>query len=240
MKINRDLVLILINIGLVVIVFFLLRGGGNDKEIVKVYEHLGDSTTYFKNKYNELVAENSVLTTTNTKDFLAIQSKDSLVILLQARVKQYKDKLKDDGSVVNFGTTTSIDKTTATTVIDSFPVNDSSKCNPQYKSAFRDKWIQYEIKSNKDSTKLKLMTEDNYSVVIGEQRPKWNKKKETFVDVIPSSPYARAKDVKAYKVDDKRKPPRLSLGVQAGYGFTLKGVSPYVGLGLSFNILNIR
>lgn len=232
----------LVGIILLLVAIILLMKGCEDKSksTIKVYEHLGDSTTYFKNKYNEAVAENSVLTTNSTKDFLLIKSKDSSIILLQARVKEYRDKLKQGGSVVNFGTNTTIDKTTPTTVIDSFPVNDSSKCNPKYTASFRDKWIQYEIKATKDSTKLKIMTEDNYSVVIGEQRPKWNKKKETFVDVISSSPYARAKDVKAYQVDDKRKPPRLSLGIQAGYGFSLKGVSPYIGLGLQFNILNIR
>ena len=34
--------------------------------------------------------------------------------------------------------------------------------------------------------------------------------------------------------------PRFSLGVQAGYGVSKAGLSPYIGVGISYNIINIK
>ena len=36
------------------------------------------------------------------------------------------------------------------------------------------------------------------------------------------------------------KDPRFSLGVQAGYGLSKAGLSPYIGVGISYNIINIK
>ena len=36
------------------------------------------------------------------------------------------------------------------------------------------------------------------------------------------------------------KDPRFSLGVQAGYGVSKAGLSPYIGVGISYNIINIK
>lgn len=237
---SRELKEVIGAIIIVVVMVFIFRGCGNtDKEKVTVYEHLEDSTNYFKNKLKETVAENIVLATQNINTFLDIKSKDNLIVSLQARVKQYKNQLKEGGSVVDFGTSTLVDKTVAT-IVDSLPINDSLSCEPKYSASFRDKWIQYEIHSSKDSTKLKLMTEDNYSVIVGEEKQGLFKKKKDFADVISSSPYARVKQVRSYEVKDTRKPSRLSIGIQGGYGITLHGFSPFIGVGAQFNILKIR
>lgn len=34
--------------------------------------------------------------------------------------------------------------------------------------------------------------------------------------------------------------PRFSLGVQAGYGVSKEGLSPYIGVGISYNIVNFK
>ena len=36
-----------------------------------------------------------------------------------------------------------------------------------------------------------------------------------------------------------KKPPRISISLQAGYGFTNNTPSPYIGLGVSYNIFNL-
>lgn len=36
------------------------------------------------------------------------------------------------------------------------------------------------------------------------------------------------------------KPKRISISLQAGYGFTSKTPSPYIGLGVSYNIFNLK
>lgn len=37
-----------------------------------------------------------------------------------------------------------------------------------------------------------------------------------------------------------KKPQRISISLQAGYGFTSKTPSPYIGLGVSYNIFNLK
>lgn len=37
---------------------------------------------------------------------------------------------------------------------------------------------------------------------------------------------------------EKKVKTRWGLGVQAGYGFSVNGVSPYVGIGISYNLVN--
>lgn len=37
-----------------------------------------------------------------------------------------------------------------------------------------------------------------------------------------------------------KKPPRISISLQAGYGFTSKTPGPYIGLGVSYNLFNLK
>lgn len=37
-----------------------------------------------------------------------------------------------------------------------------------------------------------------------------------------------------------KKPPRISISLQAGYGFSNNTPSPYIGLGVSYNIFNLK
>ncbi len=225
-------------IGLVIIIFVIIqvKSCHKTKDKIEIYNKLDDST--------------SVLTSDNINTFLSIKSKDSLILKLQSEVKDYKKKLGKDGSVTDFSTDTKISKTTKTVVTNNNPVivSDTCKkdsiCNPIYSTSYSDKWITYNLQAKKDSTKLDLKTTDIYSVILGQERPKWYKKKVDFVDVISDSPYSKVKSVKSYKVTDNRKPIRFSLGIQLGYGITVQGFSitpsPYIGVGGQFNIFNFK
>lgn len=229
---------------LIAMILMLRRCGAfsDDKDKVNLYDHVNDSTMFYKNKSNELVARNSVLESEKVSSFLEIQSKDNEIIQLQARVKEYKKQIKDGGSVTNFESGTNINNTTGTIVHDTMFIGADSipHTSSTYVTNFSNEWIDYTIKASRDSTSLNLKTTDRYSVIIGSERPKWNKKKVSFVDVISESPYTKVKSVKTYKVKDNRKPPRVSLGVQVGYGFSSIIPKPYVGMGLQYNILNLR
>lgn len=41
------------------------------------------------------------------------------------------------------------------------------------------------------------------------------------------------------KIIVKSKPKRFSIGVQAGYGITPKGFQPYIGIGVTYNLINL-
>ena len=233
--------LVFIAVGIIIALLFKGCDDGT-KEQLTIYEHLEDSTQFFKNKYNEAVGRNTVLESSSVSNFLAIQTKNAEILELQKRVKDYKDKIKNNGSVTNFSSNTTIDNTTSTTVTDTLPVMIDSVPHyfPKYSTTYSDEWINYSINATKDSIGVKLNTKDKYSVIIGEERPKMFKKKVPFVEVISESPYTELKSVKTYRVTEKRRPNRVSISVQGGYGYTLFGLSPYVGVGMSFNLLNIK
>ena len=202
------------------------------KEAVDNYEKLNDSTTYYKNKYNQIVATNSVLETTNAANFLTIQTNNIQIIELQNLVKKYKKELNSSGSAASIGTESTVTQNTPTQV-----VLDSNKQTNIYKSSYTDKWINYTINAAIDSIKLDLTLTDQFSCVIGEKRPQWFRKKVTFVDVITDNPYTKIKSVRALKVEQKQS--RLGIGLQVGYGITLFKLEPYVGVGLQYNILKL-
>lgn len=203
-----------------------------------MYSHLLDTIKYYKDKTGLEHATNTVLTASHASLLLSLKTTDSLVKELQQRVKEYKKELKNGGSVTVIRTTDTVYKNTNTTV--SFPVKDS--CKPEYKTTFKDKWIEYNIKANYDTISLEYKANHNFSVVIGEKRNKWYKKKYPFVDVSDENTYSKIKGLRAFEVKNNTKS-RFSVGVQLGYGSNLLnlkgGFFPYIGIGGQFTILKL-
>lgn len=242
-KLINSIVMIAIGFGIAYLLFFkgCIR---TSNEQVNLYENLDDTTVYYKNLSNENVARNSLLETDKAKTFLLIQSRDSLVRKLQARVKEYQNKLKEGGSVTNFDSNTEINNTTPSiTFYDTVRTLDGESltipCSDTYTTSYEDKYVNYSIKASKDSTNVKIAINDSYSVILGSDRIKPFKKRKEFVEIINDSPYSKVKNVKTYQIQDERKPVRLSLGLQVGYSVTPLGFAPYLGLGVQYNLLNI-
>jgi hypothetical protein len=222
-------------VGLLILVILLLsKCNKTQEETINLYNHIGDSTKHYRDKYGLEHAENTVLEASHTSLLLSLKTSDSLVLELQSKVRQFKKELKGDGSVTIFHTRDTVYKETITNV--SFPVNDS--CNPKYSTTFKDKFLHYTIDAYKDSTKFQLETFHDYSVVIGSKRDKWYKKKHTFVDVSDTNPYTSIKSLKAFEVKDKSKS-HFSFGIQGGYGITPTGLQPYIGIGGQFKLFEL-
>ena len=62
------------------------------------------------------------------------------------------------------------------------------------------------------------------------------KSKEPFLSITTDNPYINVIGVRSYKTDT-HKPTRWGIGLNIGYGVSKDGLSPYVGLGLSRNII---
>lgn len=62
------------------------------------------------------------------------------------------------------------------------------------------------------------------------------KTKERNVNVLTDSPYIGVINVKSYKTD-VQKPKRMGIGAVVGYGVCRNGLSPYIGIGLSYNVI---
>lgn len=69
----------------------------------------------------------------------------------------------------------------------------------------------------------------SYTATISGYRPRLEE-----IDIYPRTQYITIQTEKTRTVT---KPTRFGIGAQAGYGITPKGFQPYVGVGISYNIL---
>lgn len=232
-------------VGGIVVALLMHKCGSGNASKVNLYEHIEDTLKSYKDKEGHLHARIATLEDGDTKNFLAIKSKDQTIKDLQFLVEHYKGQLKGGGSATILGTETHVTKTTSTTVMKDTTKSNTDTlqgeiCNPTYTTSYKDKWIAYEIKMNKDSTNFGFVSTNKYSIVIGSERDnKWKfwTKKKSFVDVTNENPYDKTKTLRSFDVKPKKE--RFSIGIQGGYGLTIYGLSPYIGIGAQFKILQL-
>lgn len=191
-----------------------------------------------------------------TKQFVDLKIKDTEIAKLQAIVKSYGNKLRAGSSVTSTNVETHIDKTTPNDTL-TFPIsidsgivinNDSGyhplyapsspnvilnniTFNPFYETVYSDKWINYNIKTYRDSTHLKLSINNEYSVVLG-----YNKK-VPFADVINYNPYSKVSILRTFQVSvPKQKSWGVGFSTGVGFSSDLKP-RPYIGIGINYNVI---
>lgn len=232
---------VLLLIALIFTVLICMKYCKKTENIVKIntiYEHINDSITHYKNKYNEQVNKTSLLQGDNIKLLINIKTNNKSIISLQKEVKQYKNQVKDGGNVTIIGDNTTFTATTATSITIS-PVNKTDSLLV-YSTENKDTtWIKYKIVANKDSTNIQLKIKNEYTVVIGEEKISLFKK-TPIVLVTNKNPYTFINELKAFKVESKIRN-HVGIGIQAGYGiglFTYKP-EPFIGIGIHYNLLNL-
>lgn len=244
MKIPKEMrsLLVGILIALIAIIFASLKSCENRKlqEENNLLEGLQDTIRTMRNKDGTQTTIISMLQATSTKAFLDIKTKDETILWLQREVEKEKKKIKGGGGIVVIGGSTTFTGTSTNTIVAFNPVinGDTVYQYPTYKTINDGKdtlWVKYTIVASKDKTTLDLKVINKYKVVIGTERVSLFKRK-SIVEVTNLNPYTSTETLRAFEVKDNRKT-RISLGVQGGYGFTLKGLSPYVGLGVNYRLL---
>lgn len=178
------------------------------------------------------------LTTSKTKDFLALKTKDSAINSLQDVVKKYEKQLKGGGGVavvVKGETNVSATGTTEVTWTQYDTIN--NPVFPIYKSTIKNKWYTIKTIADRDSTKVDLKIINAYDVVLGKENGKW------FATVTNHNPYSSTQSMRAYNVEvPKTRQKRISLAILGGYGFNLQGqvrASPIIGIGVGYTILSL-
>lgn len=208
----------------------------------------------YRNKDSSMVALTETLKLARAQDLLRLKSSDSIINQLQKIVEENKSRLKDNGSatVINsqgiISKTTPTDKKPYTPTVPRDRTKDIVEELPEYSTSFKDKWVNYSINANSDSISLKLKYKDIYSVVVGTEKdstlPFFKKlfsEKKDYAWVTTESPYSEIKSTKTTTITVPPKP-RLSVGIQAGYGLTAGNVivSPYVGIGVSYRLFYLQ
>jgi opacity protein-like surface antigen len=100
---------------------------------------------------------------------------------------------------------------------------------PIYKTDKKDRWKEYSIVSGRDSTTLNIKLLNEYEI-----KHQW-KKSHLELTVKNLNPNTYTDNIISYTVQERKK--KIGLGVQAGYGVGRNGITPYIGIGISYNII---
>lgn len=184
---------------------------------------ISDTLTKYKNSDSENVARIAVLEAQKAKNFLEIQSKDSVINKLQKEVKYYKKQIQNGGSVTVVETVTTLHDTTELTH------TDSTSC-----FNYNNKWIDlWGHTISNDLLEFGLTVRNEYTFTIGEEKGK------PFVELTNKNPYTDTQYLRTFQVSAP-KPKRFGIGFQAGIGVMSEfKLSPYLGAGVSYNFIRL-
>lgn len=223
MKLKKIKFLDIIYIVLIIIfVIFALKRCKNDiREFSNIdkLETLTDSIKYYKDNYNVLHSRISIIESDN---FTKIKSKDKDIQELQELVKKYKN--------VQAATVIKTETKVVEKIVNK-PIFDTISRETAYYSKFDlDGFVWGEIIAKKDSTDLILNVRNDFNIVSHYDKGK------LVLDVSDKNPYSITKSQRSYINLPKQK--RWGLGINAGYGISKSGLSPYIGLGVNYNLIN--
>ena len=220
-KIISSLIPVLITIGLFLLLSLMFREcSSRDQEISskKLIAQLNDSLQSYRDKEGKMISKISSIEIDNMSFFKQLEVKDKTIQELQKLVK--KSTLA--ASIIK--TETKVDTVFKTTKI-------KDTVNITYETDFDVQgWIWGTVSMNKDTTSLKVFTRDQYDIRLSKE------KDGTYIDVINHNPFSTTQEVRSvYKLPKQKK---FGIGVNLGYGITSYGLSPYIGLGINYNLIN--
>lgn len=182
-------------------------------------ESLTDSIQYYKDSYNVLHSKISIIEADN---FTKINSKDKDIQELQELVKRYKN--------VQAATVIKTETKVVEKIVNK-PILDTISKEIAYYSKFDlEGFVWGEIIAKKDSTDLILNIRNDFNIVSHYEKGK------LVLDVSDKNPYSITKSQRSYINLPKQK--KWGLGISAGYGANKNGLSPYIGLGVNYNLLS--
>lgn len=223
MKLKKIKFLDIICIALIIIfIIFAFKRCKNDiREFSNIdkLESLTDSIKYYKDNYNVLHSRISIIEADN---FTKIKSKDKDIQELQELVKKYKN--------VQAATVIKTETKVVEKIVNK-PIFDTISKETAYYSKFDlDGFVWGEIIAKKDSTDLILNIRNDFNIVSHYDKGK------LVLDVSDKNPYSITKSQRSYINLPKQK--KWGLGINAGYGVSKSGLSPYIGLGVNYNLIN--
>jgi hypothetical protein len=223
MKLKKIKFLDIICIALIIIfIIFAFKRCKNDiREFSNIdkLESLTDSIKYYKDNYNVLHSRISIIEADN---FTKIKSKDKDIQELQELVKKYKN--------VQAATVIKTETKVVEKIVNK-PIFDTISRETAYYSKFDlDGFVWGEIIAKKDSTDLILNIRNDFNIVSHYDKGK------LVLDISDKNPYTVTKSQRSYINLPKQK--KWGLGINAGYGISKNDLSPYIGLGVNYNLIN--
>ncbi len=218
---NKNIFSWLVLIFIIIIIIFCVKACNNNirKENSKLVESLNDSISYYRDVEGILHSKISVI---EDDYFLKLKLKDKEIVELQDLVKKYKNV---KSATIIKTETKIVEKIVNKTVLDTI------SNTPIYESSFNLKdYIWGDIVAKKDTTDIKINIKNDFNIVT------YKEKGKLVLDVSDKNPYSVTKAQKSYINLPKQK--KFGLGINTGYGISKNGLSPYIGLGINYNLLS--
>lgn len=237
---HRQFFLILILIA--VIIILLWRGCNKDKELkdtATFYAAAQDTLHQTRNELGQQRTSTAMAEAFNRKLFLRFQSQDSSIIKLQEVVKSFKGKLQSASVFSN--TTSSIGgNPTIITGHDTIIKDSMVFVYPNYESNWTERWSNGHILATKDSIFRDIKVKNEFEMTMGYEKSKWWKSKQPTVTIKNLNPNTETTELKTFNIKNANK--KLGIGVTVSYGMGTASFMPqfFVGMGLNYNLLQIR
>ena len=218
---NKNIFSWLVLIFAIIVIIFCVKACNNSirKENSKLIESLNDSISYYRDVEGILHSKISII---EDDYFLKLKLKDKEIVELQDLVKKYKNV---KSATIIKTETKIVEKIVNKTVLDTI------SNTPIYESSFNLKdYIWGDIVAKKDTTDIKINIKNDFSIVT------YKEKNKLILDVSDKNPYSITKSQRSYINLPKQK--KFGLGVNVGYGISKSGLSPYIGLGVNYNLIN--
>lgn len=225
MKNNILLILFLfVCIGLIFSIRGCSQATSKNRENLNLIQAYQDTLQIIRNVDSSIIARIQSFET-DSKTLKKLNSQDSAIKALQKIV----DNKTTSAAVFKSNTKTKIITETQVVYKDSFP---------EYSSNINmNGWITGKIIANKDSFITNLLVKNDYSVLLKKEKNK------NYLEITSLNPYSDIKDARSY-IQIKEKPKRIGLGVHIGYGAFIQNevikTTPFVGIGLNYNLINIK
>ena len=204
---------------IIIFTIILFRRCERDINTFSKIESLNDSIKYYKDSYNVLHSKISII---EADDFTKLSVKDKEIQELQNLVKRYKNV---QAATIIKTETKVVEKIVNKLVLDTINSEEA------YYSKFNlEDFVWGEIIAKKDSTDLILNIRNDFNIVS------YYEKGKLVLDVSDKNPYSITNSQRSYINLPKQK--KWGIGVNAGYGITKSGLSPYIGLGVNYNLIS--
>jgi hypothetical protein len=231
----------LIVVVLLIILSMSIRKCNKQEQNINLYEASQDTLVSYKNKYGEQISQISILETNNKKMFLKMKTQDSTIIKLQKMVKDYEGII---GSATLVSNTTSSSGASFTiinnTEYDTIIKDSIVYLYPQYETTWGNKWEQGYILAKKDSIFRDIKIRNEFEIITGLVKNGWFKKKTNEVIIKNLNPNTITQELRTFELKQTDK--KFYISLQGGYGIGLRNFqpTPYIGIGLSYNLIGIK
>lgn len=212
---TNNIVIVMLILVIVFLIGFNLKTCNSNKALLGLQNALNDTLVVYKTKDGKNAATISNLTVFNRNQLLQIESQEKEIQRLQKLAKENKK-----GVVY-------ITNTVETFVTDTLYILNDSTLH------YSDEWVYLNVNSNNT---FNLKVNNSFSYVIEEKKKPFKPTTYTITS-INENPYTITTGLRSATIKHKNK--RFGIGVNAGYGYTLGGFSPYIGIGVNYNLVEL-